>query len=278
MKLGYALGGGGARGSAHIGVLMELEQLGLKPDLVVGTSVGALIATLLACGLQSAEIKHFFEQFGLSNLFSFPGRLPSLTTPNKFDQLLKERIGTPTFDQLQIPLAVVATNLVTRQEVVLDEGDVISALHASMAFPILLPPVEREGLTLVDGGLVNNVPFDVVRARGATHVIAVGLSNSAPYGTPQKHQPPGRLVDRMWHATKRRPTMQIITAVSDIITSRVVQSRLALSQPDVFLRPYLGTIGLLDFHALDEGIQSGREAVWEAQAELSLLQKKFNTP
>ena len=269
MKLGIALGGGGARGAAHIGVLMELERLGVRPNLIVGTSAGALIATLMAYGLPPAKMRHLFEQFGFNSLFRFSMNLPALTTPEKFELMLFELIGRPTFAEMKTPLALVATNLVTRQEVVLDEGDVTSALNASMAFPILLPPVEREGLILMDGGLVNNVPFDVARARGATAVIAVDLGNSDPYGTkPTTTTPPGNWFERAINATKRRPTMQVITAVNDIITSRSVQSRLAISRPDILLRPKMGTIGLLDFQALDTAIELGRTAVREQEAEI----------
>jgi NTE family protein len=272
MKLGLALGGGGARGAAHIGVLMELERLGVRPKLVAGTSAGALIATLLAYGLPPLEMRHLFEQFGFTSLFRFPMSLPALTTPEKFEQMLFGRIGRPTFADMKTPLALVATNLVTRQEVVLDEGDVISALNASMAFPILLPPVERDGLILMDGGLVNNVPFDVVRARGATAVIAVDLGNSAPYGTKSEIAPIyENLFERALNATKRRPTMQVITAVTDIITSRSVQSHLAISRPDILLRPKMGTIGLLDFHALEAAIELGRAAVRDQEADILAL-------
>jgi NTE family protein len=274
MKLGLALGGGGARAAAHIGVLLELERLNITPDLVVGTSAGALIGTLLAYGVSAHQMKELFEQFGFTRLFSFNVNTPALTTPEKFSGLLYELIGKPTFADMKIPLAMIATNLVSGQEVILDEGDVTSALHASMAYPILLPPVERDGLTLIDGGLVNQVPFDVVRARGATAVIAVDLGNASPYGTEPIKPATSNLFERMLNATKRRPTMQLITAVSDIITSRAVQSRLAVSKPDIMLRPPIGTIGLLDFHSSDEAIEIGRNAVRDAEEEINKLIKR----
>lgn len=277
MKIGLALGGGGARAAAHIGILMELSRLNIQPNLVVGTSSGALIATLLAYGLGTAEMRKLFDQFGFTSLFTLPGNQPSLTTPEKFNQILKELIGKPTFDQMKIPLALVATNLITKQEVILDEGDVTSALHASMAFPILLPPVERQGMILVDGGLVNNVPFDVARSRGATAVIAVDLGNSAPYGTPPDPAPAsGGLFERALNATKRRPMMQVITAVNDIITSRSVQARLAISTPDILLRPKIGTIGLLDFHTMEVAIEHGRAAVREQEEKIIAVCQRAN--
>ena len=278
MKLGLALGGGGARAAAHIGVLMEFERLGLVPNLIVGTSAGALIGALLAYGVSPTQMKELFEQFGFTRLFSFNVNSPAITTPDKFAGLLKDLIGQPTFADMKIPLAMIATNLITRQEVVIDEGDVTSALHASMAYPILLPPVEREGLTLIDGGLVNQVPFDVARARGATDMIAVDLGNAAPYGSAPMEASKSNLFERMLNATKRRPTMQLITAVSDIITGRAVQARLAISQPDIMLRPHIGTIGLLDFHSADEAIERGRIAVKNAEEEITKLIKAKGQP
>lgn len=270
-KVGLALGGGGARGAVHIGVLMAFEEMGIVPDLVAGTSVGALIATLLAAGVEVAQMKKLFEQFGITSLYSFPGSVPALTKMDRFGDMLAELIGRPQFTDLQMPLAMVATNLVTKKEVILDEGDVTSALQASMAFPILLPPVKREGLVLMDGGLVNNVPFDVVRARGATQVIAVSLGNAAPYGALPPPVESGSLFERLLDVTKRRPTMQIITAVTDVVTSRAVQARLAISSPDILLEPTIGTIGLLDFQALEEGIERGYAAVREREGDLRRL-------
>lgn len=271
MKLGLALGGGGARAAAHIGVLMEFERLAIKPDLIVGTSAGALIGLLLSYGLKPDQMKELFEQFGFTRLFSFNTTTPAITTPEKFSYMLENLISRPTFDDLAIPLAMVATNLVNKQEVVLDEGDVTTALQASMAYPILFPPVEREGLILVDGGLVNQVPFDVARARGATKVIAVNLGKAAPFGTEVPLLKQGNLFERMLNATKRRPTLQILTAVSDVITSRAVQSRLAVSKPDIMIEPEMGTIGILDFQALEEGIEYGRTAVRQQEEEIVAL-------
>ncbi|MEM7799624.1 MAG: patatin-like phospholipase family protein [Chloroflexota bacterium] len=262
-KVGIALGGGGARGCAHIGVLYGLRKIGVKPDLVTGTSIGAVVAALIAFGRTVEEIHNFFDIISLKTVFSLPGKNPSLSQWTKFESLMVEHIGRPTFAEADIPLSVVATNLIDRQEVVLDEGDVISAVLGSMAFPILLPPVERNGLVLVDGGVVNNVPFDVARARGATFVVAVDLSNSAPYGTsplPTTKREPG-----LWGAaidlTKRRPIFQVMTSVVDIINDRTTSARLAISPPDIMIRPEINTIGLLDFFAVDDGITAGKNAV-----------------
>ncbi len=262
-KLGLTFGGGGARGAAHAGILYELEALNVKADLLTGTSIGAFVASMVAFSKTAKEIHQVFEKIDLSGLYHRPGNNPALSNINSFENALVDVIGRPDFAQADIPLAVVTTNLVTRQEVVLDEGDVVSAVMASMAFPILLPPVERSGLTLVDGGLVNNVPFDVARARGATQVIAIDLGNSAPYGTaPAPSQTTG-LLGRAVNVAKRQQLFQVITSVTDIITDRSLQARMAISPPDLLIRPKMDDVGLIDFDMTAKAVLVGRKAIRE---------------
>lgn len=271
MKIGLALGGGGARGAVHIGALMELERLGIRPDIVTGTSIGGLIAGFLAAGFSPAEMKGFMEEIDLGHLYALPGEKPALINNSKFEQLLEETLGRITFADLEIPLAVVAVDLARRREIVLDEGDLVSALLATTAFPVLLPPVEREGLTLVDGGLVNNVPFDVARARGATYVMAIDLSQSAPYGTAVDIPAGSGIVSRALAMTQRRPIWRVLTTVADILTTQSVKARIAISAPDLHIRPHVGTIGIFDFHRLEEGIAIGRQAIQEIEEKLQRL-------
>jgi NTE family protein len=267
-KIGLTFGGGGARAGVHLGAIKALQELNIEIDLVTGTSAGALVGALLAFGMSVEKMTDFFNKLSLTTLYSLPGSEPALTRFKKFEQLFEGVIGRPTFSDLQLPLAVIATDLVSKKEMILDEGDVISAVKASMAFPIILPPVERNSFLLVDGGLVNNVPFDVARARGAGFVIAVGLGNAAPFGTPVPPPESKSLFHRALQVTKNRPVYQVITAVSDIITDRMVNARLAISAPDVMIRPYVGTIGLLDFQDLDRAIEIGYQAIKDAEEEI----------
>jgi NTE family protein len=275
VKLGLALGGGGARGGAHITVLGALEDAGLRPDLITGTSIGGLVGGLYAAGLSADEMITFFRQVTFGQIFARPGGEPSLTNNSKFTTLLERTIGRPTFDELQVPLAVVAVDLISRREVVLDEGDVVTALLATTAFPIVLPPVTREGQLLVDGGLLNNVPFDVARARGATHVVAVDLSNSLPYGSPAEIPSGSGLVARALAMTQRTALWQVLTTVTDIVTTQSVKARMAISPPDLMIRPEVGTIGIFDFHRLDEGLQAGEQAIEEVEEQLEQLKQKI---
>lgn len=269
MKIGLALGGGGARGAAHIGVVMELERLGIRPSLITGTSVGGLVGALLAAGFSPAEMTDFFHHITVGAIYGLPGGAPSISTNTKLEKLLREKLEERTFADLHIPLAVVTTDLVTRKQVVLDEGDVVTAVLATTALPIIFPPVQVGEQLLIDGGLLNNTPFDVARARGATYVIAVSLSNTAPFGTPPTDPaPPPDVLSKALAFTRRRPTLQVLSTISDIWADVTVRTRLAISPPDLLLEPYLGTIGLFDSHLVDQGIEAGKTAVREAEAVL----------
>jgi NTE family protein len=278
-KIGFALGGGGGRGAAHIGVLGELERLGVRPDLITGTSIGGLLGALYAAGLDAAHLTEFFHQLQIDRLFALPGNSASLVHNNKLEKLLEETIGRIHFKDLSIPLAVTATDLPRRKLVVLDEGDLISAILATTALPIVLPPVLRNDLVLVDGGLLNNVPFDIAYARGATHVLAIDLSHSTPYSLPSESAltPSGRLA-RIWQMSRLFGTWQVLSAVMDIITEQSLQTRLALTGPDVLIQPFIDTIGMLDFHRLEEGIAAGRTAVQAIEEELHLFRRDESPP
>jgi len=272
MKIGLALGGGGARGAAHVGVLMELEAHGIRPHLITGTSIGGLVGALYAAGLSTADLAHFFAELNLTHLYGLPGGAPAFAGNNKIEKLLEQTLGRITFADLQIPLAVVTVDLVSRKTVILDEGDLITAVLATIALPIVLPPIEWEGMALVDGGLLNNVPFDIARARGATYVIAVALERTTPYGAPVELPPlEGGVLERALALTQRRRTWQILSVVADIITGSSLHMRLAISQPDLLLQPHMGTIGLFDFHRWQAALEKGRAAAHEVEAELRAI-------
>ncbi|MGD8855730.1 MAG: patatin-like phospholipase family protein [Chloroflexota bacterium] len=269
MKFGLALGGGGARGAAHIGVLMELERHGLWPDMVTGTSIGGLVGALIAAGLRSHEIKEVFAQMRFGKLYSLPWQKPAVMDNRKLERLLDSSIGRPTFADLKIPLAVMATILEDREELVLDEGDVVTAVLATTAFPVALPPVPWRGKTLIDGGVLNNTPFDVVRDRGADIVLAVDLANSAPYGSAVTEPRKANILARLLSRAQSEPIYQAVSTLADILTYQNVAKRLEQNPPDLLLRPDVGTIGLFDFHLLDEGIEVGRQAALREEETLA---------
>ncbi|MFZ4816257.1 MAG: patatin-like phospholipase family protein [Phototrophicaceae bacterium] len=294
MKLGLALGGGGARGGAHVGAIRELLGLGLKPDLVTGTSIGALIGALYCAGMGIDLIEEALKAFKPSVMYELPQDWVSIMSPVKVEVLLEKRfsefytrsgydIKRPTFADLEVPLAIVATDLVSKREVVIDSGDVIRAVMASLSVPVLFPPVQIGDWHLVDGGLVNNVPFDVARSRGAAFTIAIDLGNANPYGTPTPADQPaeslfeisnlweGKLFDRAIQQVTRRPLWQVVTTVIDIVNAQNTRLNIATSPPDILLRPDIGSITLLDFHTLDASIEAGRLAVHRAAPEIERL-------
>ena len=261
-KFGLTLGGGGARGAAHIGIIAELERVGVYPDLITGTSIGGMVGALLAAGYNARQLADFFAKLSIAQMYSLPGTLPAFSNNNKVENLLDEMIGGITFADLNIPLAVVAADVVNRKPIILDEGELITAVLATIALPLVLPPVERDGHTLVDGGVMNNVPFDVARARGATYVLAVDLTNTAPYGTvSQTSLTTGSVIERVLNVTQRNRTWQMLSTIVDIITAQSLNTRLAISRPEILLQPELGTIGILDFHRWEEGVEAGKTAV-----------------
>lgn len=269
MKIGLALGGGGARGAAHIGVLMELDRLQIRPSLITGTSIGGLVGALVAAGLHTDDLITFFKQLTIGQVYGLPGGTAAISSNAKIEKLLQDAIGRITFTDLNIPLALVTTDLVTRKEVILDEGDLVEAILATIALPTIFPPVIHGKHILADGGLLNNVPFDVARARGATYVIAVSLANTAPYGTPvEATAPPPDVLSRALAYTKRLPTLQIVSVMNDIWSDVTLRTRLAISQPEVLLEPSMGTIGIFDTHRLQEGIRAGQQAVQEVEDKL----------
>lgn len=178
-KLGLALSGGGARGLVHIGVLRALEEADIQPDYLAGTSMGGVIAAGYAAGLSPAEMEKIAQDFASPRKLL---RMADLTIPRKSlfrgERLLTffdQHLHGCTFADLRIPLTLVAVDLNSGQEVHLREGSVAEAVRATVAIPGLLAPLERDGQRLVDGGLLNNLPVDVVRAMGADVTLAVDV-------------------------------------------------------------------------------------------------------
>jgi len=178
-KVGLALGGGSARGWAHLGVLQALREHGIHPVCVAGTSIGALVGAFCAANKEDLLLevvtglnwRQFFRFFG----FTFPRS--GLVDGRKIEEFIRDQIGAVAIEDLDLPYAAVATDLARGAEVVMDRGDLISAVRASIAVPGMFTPVRRGAALLADGGLVNPVPVDVVRRMGADTVIAVDLNH-----------------------------------------------------------------------------------------------------
>jgi len=178
-KLGYALGGGAARGLFHIGVLSVLEEYGITPDIIAGTSMGSVIGAMYASGLKTSDLKQIAcsidwkQIIRLTDIVALPRH--GLIQGKRIVALLKSILGDTDFSKLTCKYAAVATDLYTGQQVVLTKGSLIEAIRASFSIPGIFTPVHYEGNYLVDGGLVNVVPVSVCRDLGADFVIGINV-------------------------------------------------------------------------------------------------------
>jgi NTE family protein len=175
---GLALGGGFARGLAHIGVLKVLEQENVKPDFVAGTSVGSILGAAYCSGLSAAELEHMAGSLRFRDFVRFTFSRYGFCSADRMDRLLKRLLKCETFEQMQIPLAVAATNIRSGDAVVFRGGDLYGAVRASCAYPGLFPPVEVDGELYVDGMLGHAVPTTPLRMMGADYVLGVYLNSN----------------------------------------------------------------------------------------------------
>jgi NTE family protein len=243
-RIGLALGGGAARGFAHIGVIQVLEENGIKPDLVVGTSAGSLVAALYASGKSGAEMQRLAEVMdeGAITDWSFP--LKGLIKGEALARYVRAQTGGKPIEQLPLPLGIVATQLDDGQGVLFQRGDLGQAVRASSAVPAVFQPVEVAGRYYVDGGLVSPVPVRFARQMGAEVVIAIDISS-----------PPDP-------APKLDPFSLLMQTVA--IMGRSINSH-ELRGADVVIRPALNGVASSDFTARRQAIAAGRAA---AQAAL----------
>jgi NTE family protein len=281
LRLGLALGSGSARGWAHIGVIRALEERGIKPDLVCGTSIGALVGAAYAAGeLEKLEAwvsgLAWTTVVRLMDLTWRGGLIRGTRLFTLFRTILEDR----EIAELPVPYGAVATELHSGRELWLRHGKVLEAVRASCAMPGLFTPVVRDGTVLVDGGLVNPVPVSMCRALGADLVVAVDLSwgKLGPYrqGKDTEVAPrevPGWL-DRIrpeWMKGKPKEKAEELATIPsifdvfmtslDIVEMRVARSRLAGEPADVLITPLLPDFATMDFHRAKEAIDEGRAAV-----------------
>ena len=241
-KLGLALGGGGARGLAHIGVLRVLEREGIAADLITGTSMGGLVGALYASGMSLDEIETHMLGFGqrtssLLRLMDVGLMSGALVQGARVYDLIATLLGPDrTFADLNLPVAVVATDTISGREVVLREGKVVDALRATISVPGVFAPVTYGNYRLVDGGILNNVPVDVARGMGAAIVIAVDV-------LPQysANEPGAEPAVRPITLPGTLGVMQQAYDIQMIMVSALTELRLKASPPDVMIWPDLPT-------------------------------------
>lgn len=279
--LGLALGGGGARGLAHIGVLKAFERHNIPIDCLAGSSMGGILTAAYAAGNSAADLEAVAMRFSqLSNLF----RLLDLALPR--DSLIEgHRIRTYlshlipetlTFADLEIPAALTAVDLLTGAEHILREGSVLQAVLATAAFPGLFPPVRSGDALLIDGGVLNNVPADVTRALGAEVVVAVNVVPQFPrQHSPEETESPHILP----HFLPR--SLDYIYQAEMIMTEGLTAARLRKARPELILRPSIpfDVSVFLGFTHAAETIAAGEQAALQALPQLeNLLRPRFRLP
>lgn len=280
-RIGLALGGGSARGWAHVGVIRALDEAGIRPDLVCGTSIGALVGAAYAAG-EFDRFEQWLTGLGVKDVLSLMDVSLSggIFKGERLVEFFRHNFVDRPIEELALPYAAVATVLQTGSEIWLREGSTIDAVRASIALPALFTPALRDGQMLVDGGLVNPVPVSLARAMGADIVIAVDLSADI-LGRHLRAEPELETPDAERSEWRRKlhdnlgaflpvraeneihlPSMLDVVASSiNIMQVRISRSRMAGEPPDAIVSPRLSHLGLLDFHRSKEAIEEGRRAV-----------------
>jgi NTE family protein len=292
-KIGIALGGGAARGWAHIGVLKALVEIGITPDIIAGTSIGAVVGGCHAAGAMT-DLETFARDltrrrvFGLLDL-NFAGS--GLIAGNRLTKLLVGRLRDCRIEELAPRVVCVATELATGHEIWISRGHLVEAMRASYALPGIFQPVNVNGRWLVDGALVNPVPVSAARALGAEIVIAVNL-NADVFGrgtVVQDHSAEPiaqhaisematkglatdarKMLRRQLIGSDHGPPgiSTVMLEAFNIIQDRIARSRLAGDPPDLLLGPKLGRIGHFEFHRAAESIDIGYECLRKAATEI----------
>ena len=273
-KVGIALGAGGAKGIAHIPMLEALDELGITPHRIAGCSIGAVIAALYASGLSAQEIKEKIARLAITRsdtmrgVFSEKkiGKWMGMIDPDfrrsglvKAESIMAELCrdrACETFEELAIPLSVVATDFWECRTVVLDSGPLKPAVQASMALPGLFTPVELDGRVLIDGGTVNPVPYDVL-ADSCDIVVAIDINSGS---SAEPGSIPGYYNN--------------LFGSIQIMQQAIVQQELRARRPDIYIRPDLSDFRTLHFYKADEIYRQAQTAKEELKSE---LEEKIST-
>jgi NTE family protein len=284
-KIGIALGGGAARGWAHIGVLKCLRDAGIEPDIIAGTSIGAVVGGSAAAG-RLDELETFALDLTRRRVLGFLDLNLSgsgLISGQRLCDRLEISLGDTAIESLERTFAAVATEIGTGNEIWLSRGRLVDAMRASYALPGIFKPVAVDNRWLFDGALVNPVPVSVCRALGARYVIAVNLNADmcgrgavVPTGGPVEPSAPTEpasepaaektgartlLMRQMFGRGERAPGIStVMVDAFNIVQDRIARSRLAGDPPDALISPRLAGIGPFDFHRAEELVARGAAA------------------
>ena len=270
-RIGLALGGGGAKGLAHIPLLEVFDELGVRPHRIAGTSIGAIVGACYASGISGAQIREQVQRMVISKGDSFREVLKkkdvlrwldfadiefgqqALFKGDRFIAFLYDAMGSATFEDLDVPLRVVASDFWTAEQVVIESGDLLPAVKASMALPGVFTPVYREGRVLIDGGAVNPVPHDLLGDCDITVAVDVmGYMRT--------------------DGAVRAPNMfRAVLGTFDVMQNSIINEKLRRTPPDIYVRPDIVGVDLLEFFKAGDIYQQAepaRQVLRERLAEL----------
>lgn len=295
-RLGIALGSGSARGWAHIGILRALEQAGIVPDVVSGTSIGALVGAAYASA-RLDRLEEWVLEIDWWDIIRYMDLRRGGVEGERLMRAFGERVEDASIESLPKPFGAVATDLFTGREVWFQEGSLLEAVRASIALPGLFSPVRYQERWLVDGGLVDPLPVSLCRALGADRVIAVNLNGDivGKYfgGRPPRLATPspllarlsaglqamlgndGRGTDEIEEPDEPPGLFDVMAGSIHIMQDRITRARMAGDPPDVVLSPRLAHLGLMDFDHASEAINAGVDCV---RLHLPLLRDVLNLP
>jgi NTE family protein len=269
-RFGLALGGGGARGYAHIGVMRVLEREGFRPSAIAGTSMGSLIGAVFAAGHSTDEVQEVLSQTPIWRFLDL-NPLGGVLNFAEVVRLLEPHIPRQIED-FPVPFGVTATDLITGTEVYFHQGDVFQAIRASIAYPGAINPIWVGYQLLADGGILNQIPVDLARFLGSERVIAVDVTPLQVLRDKPQHK-------NWWDKIFRRGTdvnpIQNVYRSIEIMQIRLAEVKLAVSRPDLILRPSLEGIGLFSFQQQSQAIRDGELA---AEVRLQEIRELLATP
>lgn len=281
MEIGLVLSGGGARGLAHIGVFKALEEHKVKPVAIAGCSMGAIIGAFHGAGFDAASMEEITDKINFLKLLDF-GEYGGLIGGKGIGELLSQHLPE-SFSDLSLPLSMTSVDVQTGSLVVFNSGELVPALRATSALPGLLSPVKHEGRYLVDGGLLNNLPVDIIRTMTLKPIVAVDIA-APPHRKLEFEPTKPSMIENFYSLItgKKNPiadllnrglTMELFMKSFDVPQRVLTEMRLSMQPPELLIRPELGSqFGVEDFFRADEAIEQGYQAAMKALEKAKLLE------
>ncbi len=254
-KIGLALGAGASRGLAHIGVLQVLEEHGITPDFIAGSSIGAIVGSLYAAGISPKMMEGIAKNLDMKLYYDVGIPRLGFMKGDKVEELIRLLTKDMTFDQLKVPLSITAVDLKSNQSVIINQGKVYKAVRASISIPGIFVPVFHEDQVLVDGGLLERLPTRVVRDMGADIIIGVDVGFRGQHGDPSN-------------------ILGIILQSFEVMELALVENN--FNEEDIYIYPQLADVNPLIFDRVDQCVAEGRRATLEVLDEIDKKIKDFS--